>query len=155
MQHPAQESAMTEVALALAMGFFSLMVLTLISMGVGDPAAAPANARQDRPAAALDVALSAAADSNAATSLSKNDILVVFDGTRFLDQGLQPLDPDRAVQQALAQSRRIVLAVDPTLSFERTMALRDLLKTPDLVVTGLTADWRARLAQGAGGRDAP
>ncbi|MGB0672123.1 MAG: hypothetical protein ACPGNT_11560, partial [Rhodospirillales bacterium] len=29
------ESAMTEIALALAMGFFSLMVLTLISMGAG------------------------------------------------------------------------------------------------------------------------
>lgn len=32
---PVQENPMTEIALALAMGFFSPMVLTLISMGTG------------------------------------------------------------------------------------------------------------------------
>ena len=34
------DSAMTEVALALAMGFFSIMVLTMVSMGTGSPVTA-------------------------------------------------------------------------------------------------------------------
>ena len=34
-QPGAQDGAMTEVALALAMGFFSILVLTLVSMGGG------------------------------------------------------------------------------------------------------------------------
>ena len=32
-----QTNAMAEVALALAMGFFSIMVLTMVSMGAGAP----------------------------------------------------------------------------------------------------------------------
>ena len=36
MRNAHQDSAMTEISLALAMAFFSIMVLTLISMGSGD-----------------------------------------------------------------------------------------------------------------------
>ena len=39
-QPGAQDGAMTEVALALAMGFFSILVLTLVSMG-GGPGKSP------------------------------------------------------------------------------------------------------------------
>ena len=37
MSNSSQENAMTEIALAMAMGFFSVMVLTAISMGVPAP----------------------------------------------------------------------------------------------------------------------
>lgn len=44
MEHVSQsataESAMTEIALALAMGFFAIMVLTMVSMGAGQPESA-------------------------------------------------------------------------------------------------------------------
>ncbi len=39
MHDGSQGNAMTEIALALAMGFFSLPVLTLVSMGAGHGAA--------------------------------------------------------------------------------------------------------------------
>lgn len=35
MEHGAQDNAMSEIALALAMAFFSIMVLMMVSMGVG------------------------------------------------------------------------------------------------------------------------
>jgi hypothetical protein len=38
MSSGTQENAMTEIALAMAMGFFSVMVLTAMSMGVSVPA---------------------------------------------------------------------------------------------------------------------
>ncbi|MEK9673064.1 MAG: hypothetical protein VW268_11270 [Rhodospirillaceae bacterium] len=37
-------NAMTEIALVLAMAFFSLMVLTLVSMGAGSPQKSPVRA---------------------------------------------------------------------------------------------------------------
>ena len=36
MYDGSQGNAMTEIALALAMGFFSILVLTMVSMGAGD-----------------------------------------------------------------------------------------------------------------------
>ncbi|MCH8138725.1 MAG: hypothetical protein IH926_07200 [Proteobacteria bacterium] len=42
MHDGSQGNAMTEIALALAMGFFSLPVLTLVSMGAGHGGAGPA-----------------------------------------------------------------------------------------------------------------
>ena len=42
MHDGSQGNAMTEIALALAMGFFSLPVLTMVSMGAGHCGAGPA-----------------------------------------------------------------------------------------------------------------
>ncbi|MBL6929462.1 MAG: hypothetical protein ISR44_09855 [Rhodospirillales bacterium] len=42
MEDTGYGNAMTEIALALAMAFFSIMVLTMISMGVGEGKIDPA-----------------------------------------------------------------------------------------------------------------
>ena len=145
--HPApqQENAMTEIALALAMGFFSLMVLTLISMGAG----AGEKRAPDTPAVvALAPSTGAPAHANAAPR--KNDLIVIFDGARFLDTTLAAIDPAATAQQAQQAGRRVVLALDPALSVRKAMEARERIGVPDLVVSSLDARWlKALRNQGA------
>jgi hypothetical protein len=140
--HPApqQENAMTEIALALAMGFFSLMVLTLISMGAG----AGEKRALDAPAV-VAFAPSTGAPSAATESAGKNDLIVIFDGARFLDTSLAAIDAAAAARQAQQAGRRVVLALDPALSVQKAMEARERIGVPDLVVSSLDASWLAAL----------
>ena len=74
MRNPPQEAAMTEIALALAMGFFSIMVLTLISFG--------------SPAAKMAAVAVAPTEVKAAAAGSvenqSNDLIVIVDDAREL-----------------------------------------------------------------------
>jgi hypothetical protein len=80
-------NAMTEIALALAMAFFSIMVLAMISMGV--PASEAA-----KPTTATALAESRTEDAPAARlSPEREDVLVVFHDGRFWDRDLNPVDP--------------------------------------------------------------
>ena len=114
MSDGTQGNAMTEIALAMAMGFFAVMVLTMMSMGAGG---------RDARAVAAAMLTPAAADAPAAQPLHKDDVLVIYDGKRFLDRDLTAVDPDR-----LAPTSRVILAVDPALGAgaeadrERTLA---------------------------------
>ena len=123
---------MTEIALAMAMGFFAIMVLTMMSMGVGlgekrtldtailAPPAAPGGGRADR--------------------VKKGDLLVIYDGRRFLDRTLRPLD-----KAALARATRVILAVPPEISMAAAMKARQGLGAKNLVVTTLDRRWRRAL----------
>ena len=144
---PAQENAMTEIALALAMGFFSLMVLTLISMGAGEKptgapqilALAPTEATTDRPAAAE------------AASAAK-DLILIFDGTRFLDAQLNPVNPETAIAKMAGPARRVVLALDPSIPLKEAMAARARVKSPKLVVSTLDDRWLTALKNRRNGK---
>lgn len=122
---------MTEIALAMAMGFFSVMVLTAMSMGVG------VGKRVDVSTAMLAPPATA---SGAADSLKDDDILVIYDGRRFYGRDLKPLDPG-----TIDRRRRVVLAVAPELAMSKAMAARQRLGAKRLVVTTLDADWRKAL----------
>lgn len=128
--------AMTEIALALAMSFFCLLVLTLVSLGT--PGAGPSPARRIE-------ALAAAPATAAAEEMASSDRLVVFHGGRFLDGGGRPLDP-----ATVAGASRVVLAVDPGLPMAEVLAARRRVAGADLVVTALDAGWLAALGPGAG-----
>ena len=139
----APENAMTEIALALAMGFFSLMVLTLISMGAGQTATGVP--------AVLSLAPATPPNQPAATEASPgSDLIIIFDGKRFLDTALRPVDPQRVVQSMTGPARRIVLALDPSLPLKDAMAARARVNAPDLVVSGLDDRWLKALAASAG-----
>ena len=127
---------MTEIALAMAMGFFSIMVLTMMSMGVGTGKVAGAAV------ASVVLAPAAAANDAAAVPLEDDDILVIYDGNRFYGRDLAALEPGR-----LDTSRRIILAVDPALSLAQAMQARRRFDTTRLVVTTLNADWRRALKE--------
>ncbi|MFT5181465.1 MAG: hypothetical protein ACI8S3_001349 [Alphaproteobacteria bacterium] len=140
--HGAEDGAMTEVALALAMGFFSIMVLTLVSMGGG---AGEANSYEairlvqtapDRPASVLP---------------TSDDRIVIFDGERYLDTDLNPVDPATVKDSG---ERRIVLAVDPNVRLADVMAARDRISAVNLVIANLDNRWRAAIeAAKAAGND--
>lgn len=142
ISHGAEDGAMTEVALALAMGFFSIMVLTLVSMGGGVGEARSYQAIQivqsssDRPASVLP---------------TPDDRIVIFDGERYLDTDLNPIDPSSVKD---AGDRRIVLAVDPNVRLADVMAARDRISAVNLVIANLDTRWRAAIeAAKAAGND--
>lgn len=130
----AQDGAMTEVALALAMGFFSIMVLTLVSMGGGRGAAPTYEAIR---------LVQTAPDGPAAVQPTRDDVIVLFDGARFLDTDLQPLDPATLAGDG---ARRIVLAVDPAARLADVAAARARIASANVVIANLDAGWRAAIA---------
>jgi hypothetical protein len=138
------ENAMTEIALALAMGFFSLMVLTLISMGAGQNT-------QSTPDVMALAPTAKPATSSAADTASGNDFIIIFDGKRFLDTELRPIDPQTVVQSMTGPARRVVLALDPSLPLKEAMAARARVNAPNLVVSSLDKRWLKALETAAGG----
>ena len=122
-------NAMTEIALALAMAFFSIMVLTMLSVGA-EFQPSPAAASAPDAAARLDLAPSAPSTAAA----SSEETLVIHYRGRFLDAQLAAGDP-----QTLAASGAIVLAIDPALAIAEAVAICEQIPTTDLVVTTLDA----------------
>jgi hypothetical protein len=140
-----QENAMTEIALAMAMGFFSVMVLTAMSMGVSVPSA------KSRTPAIATALVSDSSDRSAAAGatdkVTDQDILVVFDGVRFLGRDLNIIDPAK-----LDAGKRVVLAVTPDLSMAEAIRARKRISAKRLVLTTLDGDWRRALKERANGR---
>jgi hypothetical protein len=138
------ENAMTEVALALAMGFFSLMVLTLISMGAGQNLQSTPDVMALAPPATT-------ANTSSADTAPGNDLIIIFDGKRFLDTKLRPIDPQTVIQSMTGPARRVVLALDPSLPLKEAMAARARVNAPNLVVSSLDKRWLTALETAAGG----
>jgi len=147
MSGGAQENAMTEIALAMAMGFFSVMVLTAMSMGVGAPVAKSPSQPQSQSAAQAIIS-AAIADSGPPPAggtidkLTRKDVLVIFDGSRFFGRDLRPLDV-----AAIDGARRVVLAVTPDLSMAQAIGARRKIAASRLVITTLDENWRRALRE--------
>lgn len=126
-------NAMTEIALALAMAFFSIMVLTMISMGTSMQAKRPS----------VGVILAPAAnDANAATVITpspKDEILIYFEG-RFFDRNLKPTTPT-----VLEGGERVILAISPEISIKEALRVRIQVKVENLIVSALDERWLKEL----------
>ena len=129
---------MTEIALAMAMGFFSVMVLTMFSMGVG---------LGQKQAMGTIILAPPAPRSAAADSVKKDDLLVIYDGGRYLGRNLRPLDA-----AAIARASRVILAVPPDLPMAAARKARQGLNARNLVVTTLDQSWRRALKDRHNGR---
>ncbi len=116
---------MAEIALALSMAFFSLLVLALVSMRAGEGATA------------ADMVVAA---SGGAAAPAPRTVLVHWRG-RLLDPRLNPVDPDGLPGGPL------VLAVAPDLPVAEAVALRQRFAGRDLTVTALDARWLERLKE--------
>jgi hypothetical protein len=134
MDGGAQDSVMAEIALALAMGFFSVMVLTMVSMGAGEAESTAAS--PDR----ITLAASGGGPTGGAAKAVAPESVLIFYRGRFFDAALKPIDPSRpdAVNGQ-------VLAVEPGLPLEETLAARQRVASRDLTVTTLDARWLERL----------
>jgi len=139
-----QTNAMTEVALALAMGFFSLMILTLVSMGAGEGAARP---EIPDPAEAISSVV-VTADQPARAGSAKpapDDVFLIYWRGRFFDRAAQPVDP---ASLDLTETARLILAVDPALPLGDVAGVRALLDQQDVIVAQLNEEWIDALKSG-------
>ena len=135
-----QSNAMTEIALALAMAFFSIMVLAMVSMG-------SAMQVQSKTASGLadgiQLSLPAAVASEATTTraVAADEMIIHWRG-RFYDSTLQPIEIT-----SLPTGEHRVLAIAPDLSIGEAMAVREKIATADLEVTVLDARWLQTLEE--------
>jgi len=149
------ENPMAEIALALAMGFFAIMVLAIVSMTAGH-AQALQDAVQDKEEELRFVAAvlqPAAGESSSAATLRapKLDELVIFYQGRFLDAELRPIDPAGLSAPAVGGRDRapIVLAIPPDLSLVVAMDARAGIDRDDVVVATLDHRWLQALERRA------
>ena len=143
MDDGSQGNAMTEIALALAMGFFSLLVLAMVSMGAGKFASDSKLTIVLTPSNAQD-------SSQGATSLDSDSLVVIYHRGRFFDAGLEPLEPG-----SIDSSKRVILAFAPDVAVSEAMEARSRISAADVLVSTLDDDWQAALGrfESAGGKD--
>jgi hypothetical protein len=143
MSDTTQTNAMAEIALALAMGFFSIMVLTMVSMGGGMVSQMSQSAIKDDPisiAKSADKPQEETNDGNSQNVQPQN--LVIFYKGQFLDHDLNPLKP-----ADLGGRAKVVLAVSPDLSMSNTMAARKQVSVTDITVVVLNDTWLRALQE--------
>lgn len=139
-------NAMTEIALALAMAFFSIMVLAMVSMGapMTETAAAAKAANPAAPPVKLTLAPRKDADGKNAEPKKKREIVVFWQG-RFLDKDLKPVN---------TMTKRfdgpIILALSPDLSMAEALDARGKLKAKRIVVSTLDQRWLDTLGKSLG-----
>lgn len=126
-------NAMTEVALALAMAFFALMVLTLVSMGVPSATSDAAGDTAVNEAIAVE-----GAATNERALASSEQLIFYYDG-QFFDSDLNALAPSLNIAGA------VVLAVPRDLSLADLLEVRRRISSPNLSITTLDGDWQQAL----------
>ena len=129
-------NAMTEIALALAMAFFSIMVLTMVSMS-----ATPEKISKDQNQPAINLANSAPNNTQKPTAPTKRKLVIFWNG-QFMDQQLSPLELG-----SLKSSKKIVLAMPPNLPMADALAARAQLEGVDILVSVLDERWLGRMAK--------
>ncbi|NVK19544.1 MAG: hypothetical protein HWE30_12670 [Methylocystaceae bacterium] len=145
MSDTTQTNAMAEIALALAMGFFSIMVLTMVSMGSGMVSqAAQSSIKEDPINIAKTAEQSKRAPKEGEASAVAPENLVIFYHGHYLDNQLQPVDPSD-----LMGRDKVVLAVSPDLSMSKTMQARKTLAVQDITVVVLNEKWLMALKEAA------
>ena len=135
-----QSNAMTEIALALAMAFFSIMVLAMLSMGSAMQAR---SARVPGLEEGIRIASAAAVGAEAASvrAVAADKVIVHWRGS-FYDGALRPIKPS-----ALMADGHRVLAIAPDLSIAEAMAVREMISTAELEVTTLDTRWLQTLEE--------
>ena len=132
MEGTSSGNAMTEIALALAMAFFSIMVLTMISMGV---------AENNNPAVAGAMLTTAADDAKATTVKPQtDDVIVVYHDGRFYSRDLKPLDPS-----SINTPNRVLLALNPALPMAEAISVRTQINVSNLIVSTLDSRWLKKM----------
>ncbi len=129
-------NAMTEIALALAMAFFSIMVLTMVSMS-----ATPEKISKNQNQPTINLANSAPNNTQKPTAPTKRKLVIFWNG-QFMDQQLSPLELG-----SLKSSKKIVLAMPPNLPMADALAARAQLEGVDILVSVLDERWLGRMAK--------
>ena len=141
-QNATQTKAMTEVALALSMGFFSIMVLAMVSMG----SVSSKHSIAKQTAATVSIEPSAknpAPDKNVKPGhvTVSNQNLIIWFKNNFFDHKLNKVDGPTLINQI----DEPVLAVSPTLNLKDLISIQSKVSNRRLRVTNLNDAWLSRL----------
>ena len=128
--------ALTEVALALSMAFFALLILALISMGVPEK---PKNEAKVTKAKTIYIS-----KENLAKEKIKADALnyIIFYQGSFYDEKLNKINANHFDQQD-----KLILAIQSTLSISEVITLKSQINRPNLSITTLNSQWISRLEE--------
>ena len=141
-QNTNQTKAMTEVALALSMGFFSIMVLAMVSMG--SVSIENAAAKKTASTVSIEPSFNKSPPQNTEhtdhTALSSQNLVIWFN-ENFFDHKLNKVDG----RILIAQMDEPVLAVSPNLSLKDVITLQSTLQNKRLRITNLDRAWLSRL----------
>ena len=152
------DNTMTEVALALAMAFFSIMVLTMVSMGAGGAPSASSHTLDLKKLMSLAPLVDETKGHQDATDTvaPKLSEIVIFDGARFLTAALQPLpaswNPGGGNPIVLAVPRSFSLVQTSDAQSQLLAAHGAVFSDRTLVVTMLDEQWQERMAASSGSR---
>ncbi|OUS13108.1 hypothetical protein A9Q89_03685 [Gammaproteobacteria bacterium 53_120_T64] len=136
-----EQQAITEVALAMGMAFFALMVLALVGLNAPRPAgdaALPELAERHRVSRNQPTWQ---ASEQASKKPPPLQLLIYYQG-RYFDQQLKPINPK---QVRITIDRRPLLAVAPTLSLNEAIDAKQALPMDELQLTVLDQRWLDRL----------
>ena len=140
-------NALTEVALALAMAFFALMILAILSISV--PLAETAHDVQEEVDASRPLRIDASdivqpSEASSATSVSSDeDIFLVYYQGVLYDRELHEVRADTLE----AGRRRIVLGLPPESSLQESLSIRGSIDHANLIIAQLNSAWLARLEE--------
>ena len=123
---------LAEVALALAMAFFSLMILMLFAM-----VNAPKTDSTRASSATVDMALDPPDQAHGEDDRQ----LVIYTADGFFDEQLNRLDP-----AAVDTARPVILAVSEQMPISRITGFQRQYPDLRLEIAELTPDWQARIA---------
>ena len=139
MEDSSTNHALTEVALALAMAFFAVMVLAMVSMTLPGNDANNTKASADLPEQRLNLQSSAGAASRQQLAAPTANYLFYFND-RFYNRQLK-----RVSLAALPAVGKVILALPPTLSLNKALLLQQQVNRTDLLITQLDRQWLQRL----------
>jgi hypothetical protein len=131
-------NAMTEIALALAMAFFSVMVLAMVSMG----ASSSETVEAVKAATAETLQISPSKPSSSAQPVAAKSRIIVFYQGQYLSDQLKPI-----ALSSVNPDEEIILAIDPTLPLSGALDARAALTTQNITVTTLDQRWMRALEE--------
>ncbi len=141
MSDTTQNNAMAEITLALAMGFFSIMVLTMVSMGSGITQITPPSLTKN--GAELGQTPQSAEDKNASAmeKVDPDNLVIFFEG-KYLDASLKPIS-----LTDLSNRSDLILGLDPLMPMNEALKARQKVTTDGVTVVPLSDQWLKRLEE--------
>jgi len=133
-------SAMTEVALGLSMAFFTLLIVSLLSMSfpVKTDSKITKLINNIQKKSAIDIKIDSKNKRN-----SQDDIqFAFFFNNKFYDQSLAVRSID-----SFSIEKNLIIAVNPSLTFAEVFTLRQQVKHPKLSITVSNKVWHSQLQQ--------
>jgi hypothetical protein len=147
MEDSSTNHALTEVALALAMAFFAIMILAMVSMGVPKGKEAKDKPSQQANVDVQDKTLSLIRSKEQKVqrdNLPEGDVgektYLFYFNQRYYDAQLSAVS-----LETLKPFSQIILALPPSLTVDKALQIQVQINHPDVLITQLNQQWLQRL----------